>query len=134
MQCLGEARVTSIPVSLLLIAAMAGIMLFFTIAIAPTVFKVLPQQWASTYIRAFFPKYYGVLGLISILAAWLGSDARTSLVSAICALLFFICLWGLTPCINRARDQWDKKTFSALHALSVVINLAQLAAFLWVLS
>ena len=83
MQCLGEARVTSIPVSLLLIAAMTGIMLFFTIAIAPTVFKVLPQLWASTYIRAFFPKYYAVLGLISMLAAGLASEVLLRVSTAL---------------------------------------------------
>ena len=40
--------------SMLLVAGIVGIMAFFTIAVAPTVFKVLPQEWASIYVRAFF--------------------------------------------------------------------------------
>jgi hypothetical protein len=43
-------------ISLYIVAAMVGIMVFFTIAVAPTVFKVLPAEWSSKYVRSFFPK------------------------------------------------------------------------------
>ena len=46
----------------LIVAGVVGVMLFFTVAVAPGIFKVLPQQWASVYVRNFFPKYYAVLG------------------------------------------------------------------------
>jgi zinc transporter ZupT len=95
--------------SLYLVCGMIGIMVFFTIAVAPTVFKVLPQEWASKYVRNFFPKYYAFLG----------------------AVLFFISLWVLTPAINRASDQGNKKKFGILHGASVVVNFIQLGIFVY---
>ena len=48
--------------SMYAIAGVVGVMLFFSVAVAPTIFKVLPQEWAGIYVRQFFPKYYLVLG------------------------------------------------------------------------
>ena len=53
----------------LIVAANLGIMLFFTVAVAPTIFVVLPQEWASAYVRSFFPKYYLFRGLTTAAAA-----------------------------------------------------------------
>jgi hypothetical protein len=33
-----------------IIAANIGVITFFTIAVAPTVFKVLPAQWAAKFL------------------------------------------------------------------------------------
>lgn len=55
--------------SIYLIAGVAGVMLFFSVTVAPSIFKTLPQEWASVYVRAFFPKYYAVLGLTCLVAA-----------------------------------------------------------------
>ena len=49
-------------ISELIIAANVGIMLFFSVAVAPTIFKVLPPDWAGVYVRQFFPKYFLFLG------------------------------------------------------------------------
>jgi hypothetical protein len=105
---------------------------FFTIAVAPTVFKVLPQEWASKYVRNFFPKYYAFLGAVSIIASFMASDTLTMGLLVLCATLFFISLWGLTPAINRASDQGQKKRFGILHGLSVVVNFIQLAIFIYI--
>ena len=113
----------------MLVAANVGIMVFFTIAVAPTVFKVLPQDWAGVYVRAFFPKYYAFLGLTSTLAVALADSVSARIALSVCAALFFISLWALTPRINAARDVGDKRTFRLLHGLSVGINLVQLGIF-----
>jgi len=118
--------------SLYLVSAMIGIMVFFTIAVAPTVFKVLPQEWASKYVRNFFPKYYAFLGAVSIIASFVASDTLTIGLLVLCAALFFISLWILTPAINRASDQGRKKKFGILHGLSVVVNFIQLAIFIYI--
>ncbi|WP_286224916.1 DUF4149 domain-containing protein [Polynucleobacter sp. HIN7] len=117
--------------SLYLVSAMIGIMVFFTIAVAPTVFKVLPQEWASKYVRNFFPKYYAFLGAVSIIASFLANDTLSMGLLVICAALFFISLWVLTPAINRASDQGQKKKFGILHGLSIVINFIQLGSFVY---
>ena len=119
--------------SLYLVCAMIGIMVFFTIAVAPTVFKVLPQEWASRYVRSFFPKYYAFLGAFSILASFASANILDMGLLILCAALFFFSLWVLTPAINKASDAQEKKKFGVLHALSIVINFIVLAIFLFII-
>ena len=42
----------------LLVAGNVGVMVFFTVAVAPTIFTVLPPEWSAAYVRKFFPKYF----------------------------------------------------------------------------
>ncbi len=120
-------------VSDLITAANVGIMLFFSVAVAPTIFMVLPAEWSAIYVRKFFPKYFLFLGVTSAVAAALHNQlvAQTSL--GLCAVLFFFSVFWLTPRINRARDDKDEKTFNLLHYTSVGLNLAQLAVMLGLL-
>lgn len=117
----------------LIVAANAGIMLFFTVAVAPTVFVVLPPEWASAYVRSFFPKYYLFLGVSTAVAAALAGAAlvQGSLVAV--ALVFFLSRFWLTPQVNRARDNHQGRLFKQLHTLSVTLNVLQLAVFAWIL-
>ena len=117
----------------LIVAANAGIMLFFSVAVAPTIFMVLPQEWAAKYVRAFFPKYYAVLGVTTAIAAILIDTLTLRLALVACALLFFFSQFWITPTVNRARDAGKERTFKILHTLSVVINVLQLAVFIWIL-
>ena len=120
-------------ISELIIAANVGIMLFFSVAVAPTIFKVLPPDWAGVYVRQFFPKYFLFLGITSAVAAGLHTSPAAQIILSVCALLFFFnCFW-LTPRINAAKDQQTIKIFDLLHYTSVGLNLAQLAAMIWLL-
>lgn len=118
----------------LIVAANLGIMLFFTIAVAPTIFIVLPQEWASAYVRSFFPKYYLFLGLSTAAAAALAGAPPVQASLCAVALVFFLSRFWLTPQVNSARDNQQNRRFKQLHAASVVLNLAQLIVFAWVLS
>ncbi|NML85652.1 DUF4149 domain-containing protein [Polaromonas sp.] len=42
----------------LIVAGNVGILLLFTVAVAPTIFMAWPAQWATAYMRKFFPKYF----------------------------------------------------------------------------
>ena len=119
--------------SLFILAGVAGIMLFFSVAVAPTIFKVLPQEWASAYVRKSFPKYYAVLGGATALAAVATPDATVRWVSGVCAVLFAVSLFLLTPAVNRATDQGNKRLFGWLHGASILVNMGQLVALLVVL-
>ena len=110
---------------------MIGIMLFFTVVVAPTVFKVLPVEYSSKYVRNFFPKYYATLGLVTIVSAFTAPNGNSQLLLAICAALFAFTLFYLTGKINLAKDEGKSRQFHILHGLSVVINLFQLIAFLY---
>jgi Domain of unknown function (DUF4149) len=123
--------------SQLLIAANVGIMIFFTVAVAPTIFTALPPQWSAAYVRKFFPRYFLFLACTTAAAAALGAVAgiglrRQSALLA-CALVFFFNCFALTPRINQARDDKQATTLKTLHWLSVGFNMVQLLVFVWLL-
>ena len=53
----------------LIVAGNVGILLLFTVAVAPTIFMAWPAQWATAYMRKFFPKYFLFLGITTATAA-----------------------------------------------------------------
>lgn len=110
-----------------LLAGIIGVMLFFSVAVAPTIFKVLPQEWAGIYVRSFFPKYYLVLGVICLLAAILSTQLTIQIIAFTSSFLFAVSLWVLTPAVNIAKDNHNTSRFNLLHGVSVAINLLILA-------
>jgi hypothetical protein len=116
-----------------LLSGMVGIMLFFTVVVAPSVFKVLPVEWSSKYVRNFFPKYYATLGLITIVCIFTESNLANKILLAICAALFAFTLFYLTGKINSAKDNGHTRQFHWLHGSSVVINIFQLVIFIYLL-
>ncbi|MBC7608945.1 MAG: DUF4149 domain-containing protein [Polaromonas sp.] len=117
----------------LITAANVGIMLFFSVAVAPTIFMVLPPEWSAAYVRKFFPKYFLFLGITSTVAAALHNVPLVQASLGVCAAVFFFSVFWLTPRINLARDNKAAKTFKLLHYTSVGLNLVQLAVFVWIL-
>ena len=103
-----------------------GSMLFFSIAIAPKIFTVLPNEEAGKFVRSIFPTYYMYNGLqyllLTILLFYTGQNGNTLYLS--CLILFFFILsnYILMPQINKSRDTDNQKKFKLLHFLSVVIN------------
>ena len=119
--------------SIYLIAGVVGVMLFFSVAVAPTIFKTLPQEWAGVYVRAFFPKYYAVLGATCLVAALLTKLPAIKQSAFTCAALFALSLFILTPKVNAAKDNNQTKQFNVLHGLSVGVNLLQLVLLIYAL-
>lgn len=120
-------------ISDLITAANVGIMLFFSVAVAPTIFMVLPPEWSAAYVRKFFPKYFLFLGVTSALSAALHQVPLIQVSLLTCSAVFFFSVFWLTPRINEARDSQKMKTFNVLHYTSVGLNLIQLAVFIWIL-
>ncbi len=121
----------------LLIAGNVGIMVFFTVAVAPTIFTALPPEWSAAYVRKFFPKYFFFLGVTTAAAAAAAVAGGTDTVGLAaltgCALVFFFSCFWLTPRINRARDDKQATAFKTLHWVSVGLNMTQLVIFIWLL-
>lgn len=122
----------------LLLAAMFGGMLIFSLLFAPLVFTKLAPETAGRFIRAVFPWYYAWVLLFSALAAgalWLlgAGTAQVALAAAIAAGAV-VSRWPLMSHINALRDRQlagdaaAGRSFDRMHRLSVVINLAQLVA------
>ena len=116
-----------------LVAANAGIIIFFSGIVTPIVFKTLRQEYASKYLRAFFPRLYTTLFVTTIVAASVAYDQQTKLILIVVAVLFLISLWPITPAINKATDSSEHIKFKVLHTLSVVILIGQLATFIFLL-
>ena len=107
-------------------------MLFFSFVLAPMIFKVLPPDNASVFVRAIFPYYYLVnlliLSIISLFYIYYKTFVLDFYLILISALLFFFNLIYLMPKINKYKDQQNEKAFKISHFISVIINFIQLIA------
>ena len=113
-------------IPLYLTSACLGIIIFFSIILAPTVFKVLSKEFASKYLRAFFPKFYLFLFGVSGLAALLSNETITTGMLAVTSVMFLLSRWPLTTAINNASDEKNTKKFKLLHGFSVSIIMLQI--------
>ena len=104
-----------------------GSMLFFSIAIAPKIFSVLPSEEAGKFVRSIFPTYYMYNGLqylaLTALMFYTGQTGNILYLSCLILFLFIFSNYILMPQINKSRDINNQKKFKLLHFLSVVINL-----------
>ncbi len=114
-------------------AAILGAMLFFSLAIVPTVFTTLTRTWAGVFIRRIFPIYYSSLAIASILTSLLASSPHLKLAATLCAFLFIFSLALLNPAINKATDTDNQNRFNLLHRTSVALNLLEMILFIFAL-
>jgi Domain of unknown function (DUF4149) len=121
--------------ALLSTALLFGGMTRYSFGFAPMVFSSLKADIAGGLLRKAFPRYYlFVLVTALIAAATLAPlDAFSAALMAGTALVAVIARQFLMPAINSARDSGAKRRFDQLHALSVALNMLQLAAIVWVL-
>ena len=124
-------------VSIYLTAMILGIMLFFSLVIAPVVFTTLDEDNARKFIRRIFPFYYNVNLAISFIVlllflflSKLGVDFYLILLITI---LFAISNYLLMPLINKYRDEKQDKKFKYSHFISVVINFVQMICLVFLL-
>ena len=112
------------------VAAVLGIMLFFSFVVAPVGFKSLNEKSYRNFIRKIFPFYYSINLIILILASipiYIYHGMNFSLVLIyICCALFALSLFILMPLINKYKDKNNKKKFKIDHTLSVIINFLQI--------
>lgn len=110
-----------------------GGMLFFSVIVAPNVFKSLDEKNARHFIRNIFPKLY-LWGIIfsTFMLVFLLNEINLNLILTLLILLGFIySRQFLIPKINHASDnvknnlKYEKK-FKFLHLISVVIFSIQL--------
>ena len=124
-------------IEIILPSIILGIMMFFSFAVAPIIFKVLKEKDARRFVRTIFPYYYCInLILVSLVCIFLFYKNFINfdfyLLLSI-AILFAISLFVLMPMINNARDQKKEGKFKYLHAASVIINFLQIFILLYVL-
>lgn len=115
-------------------ALLFGGMAFFAALIAPMIFRTLPAEAASRFVRAIFPPYY--LWILATSAAasvalFPLSKPDAGMMAAIAGLAFWL-RQVLMPRINalsdaaKAGDVAAGHAFDRAHKLSVAANLLQL--------
>lgn len=124
--------------ALLLVAALFGGMLFFMAVFTPLVFRKLPEDAAPPFLRAVFPVYYRVCGVLAIVAALPLVPAHAYPVEVVIMLLvaagFVVANKVIRPAIDRARDATNEGRFRMLHRTSVVLHVIQFLAVGFVLT
>mgnify|MGYP001225826646 CR=1 FL=1 len=119
--------------SKLVFLALFGSLLFFSVVIAPTIFKELDTVNSRKFIRAIFPKLY-LWGMIISMFNCIILINRLDISFFISISIFFGFLFSrqvLIPKINHASDksyksEESKEKFRKLHSLSVLIFIIQL--------
>ena len=113
-----------------LASGILGIMLFFSFAIAPIIFKSLDEKNARNFIRNIFPYYYFINLILSILViiffVSMNFYGLNFYLILSVAILFAFSQFILMPMINKFRDNNETKKFNYTHGVSVVINIIQM--------
>lgn len=113
-------------------AASLGAMIFFSAVVAPTVFKVLPEASAGQFLRALFPRYFLVNGLVAVVAGVIAWRTVESVLLVASGVLLLILRVVVVPIINAARDAMQAgqsgaaSRFAVWHRSSVILNVAEM--------
>jgi Domain of unknown function (DUF4149) len=121
--------------ALLATSLLFGGMTLYSFGFAPLIFSTLPADGAGKMLRQAFPRYYIFViltALIAALALW-SQDRVGAGVMAATAVAGIIARQFLMPMMNLLRDRGEIRYFKRAHYLSVVINMLQLVAVVFVL-
>jgi hypothetical protein len=118
-----------------LIAISLGAMLFFSLVIAPVIFKVLDANNASKFVRKIFPHYYlinlVILSFAVLLLFYISSVNLDFYITLFITILFAFSLFILTPLINKLKDNKEERKFKYSHTFSVIINFIQIIGLIY---
>ena len=122
------------------VAILVGGMVFFPSVVAPTVFKSLSEADAGAFLRKLFPTYYVFIIVASAIGAvCLMTRPFLSATLLVIAVSTLGVRQVLVPKINDWRDREmagdaaAAQLFKTGHRASVMVNLVQMAAAIWVL-
>ena len=116
--------------AILLTALLFGGMLLFSAGFAAFLFKVLPSSEARFLIRQAFPRFYLFViasAAFASLFCW-SVDPRSALFLGFISLSTIPTRQLMMPAINAATDRMQKRRFTLLHSISVLITLAHIVA------
>jgi uncharacterized membrane protein len=119
-----------------------GGMVFFTIAVAPTLHRALSRDAAGQFLRALFPIYY-LYVFATAGAAAVALIPLSGTAAGIMIAVAGLAIWSrqvMTPRINTLRelraagDADAARRFGRLHRISVLANILMMAAAIAVLA
>jgi len=123
----------------------AGIIVFQSFVVAPTLFTTLEADEAGKFLRAVFPRFFRLnlalssiacVALIShgVIADWPPTALWGAVATGVMALAMFASDRAI-PAINKARDEGEPaaKRFERLHSLTVSLTVLVLLGALGIL-
>ena len=122
--------------SLIVASIISGLILFQSILIAPSINKLLKKKEASTFLRYIWPKFFlliGILSLVSFMFEFLKNSKTAVALLSISGFIFMMVCFLITPIINKAKDNSKKQLWVVLHLSTVVITLIVLTINIFII-
>ena len=115
---------------LVLSGVISGIIIYQSLLIAPSVNKLLSNQDASLYLRYIWPKFFIVIGILSLLcfifiSIFNSNQSIAKILSILSAFLMLICYFAI-PYMNQAKDSLNESLFIILHSGSIILTIITL--------
>ncbi len=113
------------------VAVLFGGMTFFMAFFAPMIFRNLTREAAADFMRALFPKYFSVMGIVALMPLLvllpIHAYRPEGLAMMVVAILFFAMRGLLLPALEKQRKAGRDRAAAMLHRASVFIHMAQWA-------
>ena len=107
-----------------------GIVLFQSLLVAPGINELISTKEASIFLRFIWPKFFIVLGIISIISLIIltikNKIQNLPKVFFIISFLLMLACFIITPFINEAKDTNNEMLWSTLHLLTIFFTLITL--------
>ena len=104
----------------------SSIIMFQTILIAPAINKRINSKEASVFLRFIWPKFFLIIGIISLVSAvclfLFNIEQNVAKISSISSLVLMSICYIITPVINNAKDRSNDKTWTILHLSTVIMT------------
>ena len=115
---------------LVLSGVISGIIIYQSLLIAPSVNKLLSNQDASLYLRYIWPKFFIIVGILSLLCfifilIFNSNQSIAKILSILSAFLMLICYFAI-PYMNQAKDSLNESLFIILHSGSIILTIITL--------
>ena len=117
-------------IPIILSGVIIGMILYQSLLIAPSINKLLSAQDASIYLRYVWPKFFIIIGAISLIS-WIlilnfSPDQNTAKIISIISFILMVICYVLIPYMNSAKDSANDTLFIFLHATSMILTLVTL--------
>jgi len=115
---------------LVLSGFISGIIIYQSLLVAPSVNKLLSSQDASLYLRYIWPKFFIIIGILSLLCficiSIFNSNQSTAKIFSILSALLMLTCYIAIPHMNEAKDSLNESKFIILHSVSIILTIITL--------
>ena len=117
-------------IPIILSGVIIGIILYQSLLIAPSINKLLSTQDASLYLRFIWPKFFIIIGIISLIC-WIlilnfSPDQNIAKIISLSSFVLMLICYVMIPYMNSAKDSGASTLFIFLHAISMILTLVTL--------